>query len=108
MSFIKDNKYIIEDGESNTTKYKIHGSMLAAELEAGNMFGRGHKFKFEMAKLVEPSSTLTNMRILDEVHVNDIYFDFNDTHDQFECMLKSWLVENSNDEKLYNMMLTIM
>ena len=137
MDSIEDDEDIIDDEESGATKYTLRGPTPAAELEAGIMFGRDHKFEVEMAKVMEPSSTLTNMRILNEVHAHDIYnrileqhsvsaltlrpvsyydgesqtqvnFELNDTRDQFERVWKSWPVGTSDDEKLHNMMQTIM
>ena len=51
----------------------MRGPTLVTELEAGIIQGRQHEFVVNMTNVQAPTSSFTNMRILNEEHAKEIY-----------------------------------
>lgn len=134
--FMEEGSGSDEDKENDDEKYRMSGPTRVAELEAGIIQGREHEFLVNMANVVEPTSPLTNMRILDKEHANEIYIrllkkqnvssltlrpvSYWDVHskariefkligarEQFEEVWRNWPEGITDDEKRRNMMDTI-
>ena len=132
MEFIPEEDISGEEEGDGGTHYKMCGPKLITDLEAGIICGREHKFVVDMIQVSEAKSILTNMRILDKGHAQEIYacllkkmsissltlrpMSYYDTHLQaqvefnvvngrnhFEKVWKSWLEGGTDDEKLEKM-----
>ena len=134
----------VVDEEDGTDEYKedvrttfvMRGPTTITELEARIIQGREHEFVVNMTNVRAPTSSFTNMRILDEEHATKIYarlltkqsvssltlkpvsyydenleelVNFNVTggRDQFFEVLRNWPEGSSDEEKQKNMMNSI-
>ena len=136
LDFIPEEDMSIEEKEGGGAKTKICASTPVTELEAGIICSWQHEFMVDLAYVSEPKSPLTNMRILDKGHAQDIYdrllkrisvsaltlrpmsyydaesqshinFDVVRGQDHFEKVWKTWPERATDDEKMENMMKTI-
>ena len=62
-----------EEKEDGNGKCWKGGPTLVTELEVGIIQGREHEFVVNMTNVRAPTSSFTNMRILDEEHATEIY-----------------------------------
>ena len=62
-----------EEKEDGNGKCWKGGPIPVTELEAGIIQGREHEFVVNMTNVRAPTSSFTNMRILDEEHATEIY-----------------------------------
>ena len=62
-----------EEKEDGTAKFWMRGPTSVIELEGGIIQGREHEFVVNMTNVRAPTSSLINMRILDEEHATEIY-----------------------------------
>ena len=125
-----------EEKQDGVAKFWMRGPTTVTELEAGIIQGREHEFIVNMTNVRAATSPFTNMRILDEEHAKEIYarlltrrtvssltlrpVSYYDVHvgevvdfkvrggrDQFYEVLQNWLEGSSDEEKLNNMMNSI-
>ena len=137
MEFFPEEDISGEEDEDSGKQYKMCGPTPIMDLEAGIICGREHEFLMDMIQVLEATSPLTNMRILDKSHAQEIYtsllkkmcissltlrpmsyydahlqaqVDFNvaDGRNHFENVWKSWPEGGIEEEKLEKMMRTIM
>ena len=64
---------IDEEKEDRSVKCWMCGPATVTELEAGIIQGREHEFVVNMTNVRAPTSSFTNMRILDKEHATNIY-----------------------------------
>ena len=136
LDFILEEDMSAEEEEGGGAKTRICTPTPVSELETGITCGRQQEFLVDLAHVSEPKSALTNMRILDRVHAQEIYdrllkkisisaltlrpmsyydaesqsrinFDVVGGRDHFEKVWKTWPEGAIHDEKLENMMKTI-
>ena len=136
LDFILEKDMSVEEEEGGGAKTKIYAPMPVTELEAGIICGRQQEFMVDLVHVLELKSPLTNMKILDKGHAQNIYdrllkrisvsaltlrpmsyydvesqsrinFDVMRGRDHFERVWKTWPEEATDDEKMENMMKTI-
>ena len=73
LDFIPEEDMSIEEEEGGGAKTKICVPTLVVDLEVGIICGRQKEFMMDLAHMSEPKSSLTNMRILDKGHAQNIY-----------------------------------
>ena len=73
MEFFPEEDISGEEDEDGGKKYKMCGPTSITDLEAGIICGREHQFLVDMIQVSEAKSALTNMRILDKGHAQEIY-----------------------------------
>ena len=133
LDFIPEEEMNVEEEEGGGAKTKICAPTPVTELEARIICGRQQEFLVDLAHMSEPKSPLTNMRILDRGHAQEIYdcllkrisvsalilrpmsyydaesqshinFDVMGGRDHFEKVWKTWPEGATDDEKMENMM----
>ena len=62
-----------EEKEDRYGKFWMHGPRLVTELEVGIIQSREHEFVVNMKNVRAPTSSFTNMQILDKEHAIEIY-----------------------------------
>ena len=136
LDFIPEEDMSVEEEEDGGAKTKICAPTLVTELEIGIICSRQQEFLMDLAHVSELKSPLTNMRILDRGHAQEIYdrllkrisisaltlqpmsyydaesqshinFNVMGGQDHFEKVWKTWPKGATNDEKMENMMKTI-
>ena len=73
LDFIPEEDMSGKEEEAGGAKTKICAPTTVTELEAGIICGRQQEFLVDLANVSEPKSPLTNMRILDRGHAQEIY-----------------------------------
>ena len=136
LDFIPEEEMSVEEEEGSGAKTKICAPTPVTELEAGIICGWQQEFLVDLAHVSKPKSPLTNMRIFDKGHAQEIYdhllkrisisaltlrpmsyydaesqsrinFDVVGGRDHFEKVWKTWPEGATDDEKMENMMKTI-
>ena len=136
LDFIPKEEMSVEEEEGGGAKTKICAPTPVTEFEAGIICDRQQVFLVDLAHVSEPKSPLTNMRILDRGHAQEIYdrllkrisvstltlrpisyydaesqsrinFDVVGGRDHFEKVWKTWPDGATDDKKMENMMKTI-
>ena len=134
--FVVEEDRTDEDKEDVRAKFLMLGPTPVTELEAGIIQGREHEFVVNMTNVRAPTSSFTNMRILDEEHATKIYarlltkqsissltlrpvsyydvnlgevvnFNVRGGRDQFFEVLRNWQDGSTIEEKQNNMMNSI-
>ena len=62
-----------EEKEEGSAKYWMHGPIPVTKLEAGIIQGREHEFVVNMTNVRAPTSSFTNIWILNKEHAIEIY-----------------------------------
>ena len=78
VDFIPEEDMSVEEEEGGGARTKICAPTPVTELEARIICGRQQEFLVDLAHVSEPKSPVTNMRILDRGHAQEIY----------DCLLK--------------------
>ena len=139
---VDDTEFVVEedgtdeDKEDVRAKFLMRGPTLVTELEVGIIQGREHEFVVNMTNVRAPTSSFTNMWILDEEHATEIYarlltkqsissltlrpvsyydvnlgevvnFNVKGGRDQFFEVLRNWPDGSTIEEKQNNMMNSI-
>ena len=73
LDFILEEDMSVEKEEGGGAKTKICAPTPVIDLEAGIICGRQKEFMVDLAHVSKPKSPLTNMRILDKGHAQEIY-----------------------------------
>ena len=73
LDFIPEEEMSVEEEEGDGAKTKICAPTLVTELEARIICGRQQEFLVDLAHVSKPKSLLTNIRILDRGHAQEIY-----------------------------------
>ena len=136
LDFIPEEDMSAEEEEGGGAKTRICTPTPVTELEAGIICGWQQEFLVDLVHVSEPKFALTNMRILDRGHAQEIYnlllkkisifaltlrpmsyydaesqshinFNVVGGRDHFEKVWKTWPEGATHEEKLENMMKTI-
>ena len=73
LDSIPEEDMSVEEEGGGGAKTKICAPTPETEFEAGNICGRQQEFLVDLANVSEPKSPLTNIRILDKRHAQEIY-----------------------------------